>query len=108
MYSSNLAKKSVDLICFFCASQLRELLGQKDLPLSLDHVLDDIRSKMSELVVSLVNSGDAGVGIVVALHGKEEAVERSAEIVGVENWSDEIVWIARSGEFGASRDCSFF
>ena len=76
--------------------------------LSLDDIFDNMRAKMFELEVCLVNSGDAGVGIVVALHGKEEAVERSAEIGTVENWSDEIVWIARSGEFGASRDCSFF
>jgi hypothetical protein len=90
------------------ATQSKELLGQKDLPLSLDHVLDNVRTKMFELEICLVDSRNAGVGVVVALHGEEKAVERSAEIGTVENWSDEIVWVASSGEFDASCDCALF
>lgn len=91
-----------------CAVQIDQFEREKLESLSLDDIFDDMRAKMLEFEICLVNSGNAGVGVVVALHGKEEAVERSAQVIGVENWSDEIVWIARSGEFGASRECSFF
>ena len=90
------------------AVQIDQFEREKLESLSLDDIFDDMRAKMLEIEICLVNSGNAGVGVVVALHGEEEAVERSAQVVGVENWSDEIVWLASSGEFGASRDCSFF
>ena len=43
------------------ALQVSELPGQKDLPLSLNHVLDNVWTKMLNFEVVLINSGYARV-----------------------------------------------
>jgi len=90
------------------ASQIEKFDCEELESLSLDDILDDMWTKMFGSEVSWVLSGDAGVRIVVALDGHEEAVHGTADIVGVENRSDEIIGIARSGEFSASSDGALF
>ena len=90
------------------AVQLWKFLNKKLLSLTPDHVFDDVWSKMFQSWLSLIDISNADVRVVIALHRQEEAVERVTQIVGVENGSDEVIWIAASGELGATSDCPFF